>query len=77
MAILVPGFVISDLSFPVGSAGNDRNGFLGSKTLAKCTGIITLIRNQIAHGAGTADQIICSSDVGHIAGRQHQDVRSA
>jgi len=42
MAILVPGFVISDLSFPVGSAGNDRNGFLGSKALAKCTGIITL-----------------------------------
>ncbi len=77
MSILVTCFVEPDFSFSIGSAGNDRNGFLRSKTPAKCIGIITLIRNQIAHGAGTVDQIICSSYVRQITGRQHQDVRSA
>ena len=74
MAIFVAGFVIPDFSFSIGSARNDWNGFSGSQTLPQSICIVALIRNQITHGAGTTDEIICDGDVGHIARRQHQDV---
>jgi hypothetical protein len=77
MAVLVACFVVADFPFSIGSTGNYGNGSPATQTLAKSICIIALIRNQIAHGASTVDQVICSGDVGHIARRQHQDVRSA